>query len=1065
MIRFKRNWLNYAAILLHLAGLCIFIFHYLSYTAVPDERVHLDLQSISKEAEKQVASIEIKCAPSLNKPSVSKLILVIIDALRGNFIPSIQNESTSENDYRMPFIEKLIHQKQAVGLISLAETPTVTMPRIKAIVSGTHPSFIDLIYNLNAAKFGDDNLIERAVTAGKRILFFGDDTWLQMFPPEYFVRMNTTSSFFATDYTTCDTNVTNSMLPELIRLEQWDMMILHYLGVDHIGHSHGGAKSHLMPDKLREMDQVIQVIFNSLANSQEQSLILITGDHGMTEIGNHGGSTREEVETALVAIPIPAKEPKKPSKSQPLEMMQIDIAVTLSAIFGLSTPSKSKGKLSLPILNSVNMPEDVTLCHLFSNSLHILRFLDAKHSRASFPLLKEALTLHSTFLKSSKPQPQAELIAKKYSQFISELQSVLLRQRVSRHSLFSFLTLAIAISLSSLLLLIRSDRQRASDGIVSRETLPSLILYLGRLLKDTFVSKHRSQPRFDSIHCDDTHSSTQLSFLSDVPLLAQCVLAIVLLTSTSFIEAEQFYWFYAVQTYFLCRLIHVASAYQDITITRQDSVEERQPLVEPSDSESEVKGGHSYSLRSRNRKLHIKNRDSSRNSSTTSSRNMQHNSVGPEKSIFSYSPTYMSTLIADKCEKIFQASLITGTLYICSLWIRVNAPNATDMRTFLSSREEKHTLSALVIAVFVVLTFITPSTRIGKQHCLLGAGLFWTYLYKCDLGQLASFHYPLLAELGIEFAFSTVTKAYIIYVLMFAIIGNGLWQRFTLDKLWLSMEDFIDSYVETVDKEDRESKRRKLLYQVVKLSSLRLLSTTWVLYSCLLSKCELIPLIGLNVLVEKLVSRFMKSENIGASKDRVYLKVIQLIITYYMLAMNAFFSMGNSNSTSTIDVAAGFTGLQSYSLTIVSFQVISSTYCLYIYWIFMLFVRLQESRLSMMIPRRESTQDISGRSRSKSPRGRGDALNEPSAGAPPSQGELHLLKLKLTAFATSTSCFNFLLFIRFASASFYLLVAFSLQNHLFIWSVICPKLLYESFHSLLLSILLFIVSLLQIADN
>ena len=40
-------------------------------------------------------------------------------------------------------------------------------------------------------------------------------------------------------------------------------MILHYLGLDHIGHLQGPS-SPLLPDKLKEMDQIIELIFDHL---------------------------------------------------------------------------------------------------------------------------------------------------------------------------------------------------------------------------------------------------------------------------------------------------------------------------------------------------------------------------------------------------------------------------------------------------------------------------------------------------------------------------------------------------------------------------------------------------------------------------------------------------------------------------------------------------------------------------------------------------------------------------------------------------------------------------------
>lgn len=53
-----------------------------------------------------------------------------------------------------------------------------------------------------------------------------------------------------------DTNVTRHLNNELHR-DDWDLMVLHYLGLDHIGHIEG-PKSSLIGPKLREMDDVIE---------------------------------------------------------------------------------------------------------------------------------------------------------------------------------------------------------------------------------------------------------------------------------------------------------------------------------------------------------------------------------------------------------------------------------------------------------------------------------------------------------------------------------------------------------------------------------------------------------------------------------------------------------------------------------------------------------------------------------------------------------------------------------------------------------------------------------------
>lgn len=77
-------------------------------------------------------------------------------------------------------------------------------------------------------------------------------------------------------YLQVDSNVTRHLDAELDRTD-WSVMILHYLGLDHIGHV-SGPKSQLVPIKLREMDSVIEKLYEKLRGTR--SAIVVCGDHG-----------------------------------------------------------------------------------------------------------------------------------------------------------------------------------------------------------------------------------------------------------------------------------------------------------------------------------------------------------------------------------------------------------------------------------------------------------------------------------------------------------------------------------------------------------------------------------------------------------------------------------------------------------------------------------------------------------------------------------------------------------------------------------------------------------------
>lgn len=105
----------------------------------------------------------------------------------------------------------------------------------------------------------------------------------------YEYRLRTLICSLSQDTVIVDTNVTRH-LDDLLRMRQssqWDALILHYLGLDHVGHL-GGPGSPLMAPKQREMDAVIKRVFEYLEKQDaidgQCSLLVLVGDHGMTEV-------------------------------------------------------------------------------------------------------------------------------------------------------------------------------------------------------------------------------------------------------------------------------------------------------------------------------------------------------------------------------------------------------------------------------------------------------------------------------------------------------------------------------------------------------------------------------------------------------------------------------------------------------------------------------------------------------------------------------------------------------------------------------------------------------------
>eukprot|EP01116_Phalansterium_solitarium_P013753 TRINITY_DN31158_c0_g1_i1.p1 TRINITY_DN31158_c0_g1~~TRINITY_DN31158_c0_g1_i1.p1 ORF type:complete len:286 (-),score=41.54 TRINITY_DN31158_c0_g1_i1:74-931(-) len=181
-----------------------------------------------------------------------RLVIMVVDALRAEFITADRSN--------FPFTKKLVTDKKVYNFRSIAQTPTVTLPRIKALTSGRVPSFMDFAMNFNSRELKDDNFVTQLHRAGRELLFYGDDTWLKLFPG-HFLRSDGTTSFFVMDTVEVDNNVSRHIVPELQRRD-WDVMIMHFLGLDHVGHI-GGPRSRLMPPKQREMDDIVRLLVRS----------------------------------------------------------------------------------------------------------------------------------------------------------------------------------------------------------------------------------------------------------------------------------------------------------------------------------------------------------------------------------------------------------------------------------------------------------------------------------------------------------------------------------------------------------------------------------------------------------------------------------------------------------------------------------------------------------------------------------------------------------------------------------------------------------------------------------
>ncbi|KAM8939108.1 GPI ethanolamine phosphate transferase 2, catalytic subunit [Pelodytes ibericus] len=901
---------------------------------------------------------------SLPPPLFKKTVILLIDALRQDFVFGPKGQE------HMPYMTQLVEKGTTHSFIAKATAPTVTMPRIKALMTGSIPGFIDVVMNLNSQELLEDNLIWQAKQAGKRMVFYGDDTWIKLFP-KHFVEYDGTTSFFVSDFTEVDNNVTRH-LDDVLKRNDWDILVLHYLGLDHIGHL-TGPHSHLVGPKLFEMDIVLKKIHTSLMSKEEDgsvpSLIVVCGDHGMSETGSHGGSSDEEVQTPLVLISS-AFERKSGAAKLPDTIQQTDLAPTLAIGLGLPISRNNLGILIHPVVEQNTMREQLRFFHLNGHQLCILlsENIQASDKDAGVEQFKKAENSHGNWIKLYLEGNTSEVLTnlgrkvlKQYLEALMKLSSSLSKQ-VAEYDMYS-MTVGAVITLEIFFLLVLSVPKalcsRAEFEVPLASPLFSLLFYMLCLALSavhvivctssesvcffcgiSWVMAIGIMMLISSLCCiilstlgkmvskakSHTKRHDSMSYWSelDILLLMGTLGHVLSMGASSFIEEEHQTWYFLVNTlclalaqdicrnYFLVKKAHLADSHAC------KSAEDDGAYI------NDIYDMHKKEMKEE--KL------------TLFASFVREN----EKWIALSSP--WAILV---CCRLLRSLNQTGVQWI----------HRPDFGHWLTSSEHKAELSILV-AVSLVMIFILIQGRCSfVSKVALAFGLLGVYSYRAAIGHVL---YPW--QQSTKEISKGITEARFVYIFVLGILITGI-------------KDLLKSQVIYAD-----SKTKNVgLWDVY---------CGLVLLAALLFRPHNLAVLVFSLLIQSSLTMFI-------------LKILkydaaQITIMHYWFGQAFFFFQGNSNTITTVDISAGFVGLDNYVEIPAVFLTAFVTYSGPLLWVVHLLCYLSSE-----------TNRVS------------------------------------TSIAHGCYCYAI---IRSLPVTVYIILVTALRYHLFIWSVFSPKLLYEVMH-------------------
>jgi phosphatidylinositol glycan class O len=382
-----------------------------------------------------------------NRRRFDHVVVLLIDSLRFDFCvmdPNYNETSQTEGHAfidpgdqaniirfyknRLPVINETIWTQPDNSRLFrfVADPPTATMQRIKALTTGSMPTFLEVSDNFASEAIHDDNWVVQMGNAGRKAIFMGDDTWLSMYPTS-FAKAYPYPSFEVRDLHTVDQGVQRHMTPEIrgetFGEDGWHLILGHMLGVDHVGHRLGSNHPE-MALKLAEMNLVIGQVMNAI---KDNTLFIVMSDHGMNYEGNHGGATFQETSASLFfftprkgafANPVSSRLPNPSSPHSYGSISQIDIVPTISMLLGAPIPFGSLGMIIPELFWDSNDPSEL-LDPLHVNSAQLLRYLselekndnrfptdEMKHLRALF---NNATSAHASWQLSGMPSSSHDL--------------------------------------------------------------------------------------------------------------------------------------------------------------------------------------------------------------------------------------------------------------------------------------------------------------------------------------------------------------------------------------------------------------------------------------------------------------------------------------------------------------------------------------------------------------------------------------------------------------------------------------------------------------------------------
>ena len=348
-----------------------------------------------------------------------KVVLIVIDALRFDLLIN-QGEDPDipegwEQHQLFNFMDALKkNPDNSVIFKAYVDAPTLTTARVPSMMSGNFPLKASNFHHFGGLPVTEDNLLYQAKKAGRKIYYGGDPLWPTFYPNEFI------DSLAIRGYDIKSADVDDEAFDFLWNIfdnKEFDFLIGHLLGIDHIAHSAGFNN----PLNLIAKNKVEKFLMELMEKIDDDTTLIVMGDHGATLAGEHGKDSYGETHVPIVGYNKKGFQANRQHNLKEIlknvesgrTIKQVDIVPTLASIMGVPIPFSNFGSIinDLSPAHKFPVPEHCpekafelqVLYNNYANSVQIKQYLEEKQAQTQLFPPKTVQHLEDMFKKEIDP--------------------------------------------------------------------------------------------------------------------------------------------------------------------------------------------------------------------------------------------------------------------------------------------------------------------------------------------------------------------------------------------------------------------------------------------------------------------------------------------------------------------------------------------------------------------------------------------------------------------------------------------------------------------------------------